>query len=119
MGAEFGFSNLQHRAGEIDADHPLRPALAVHRREGQVGRARAEIEHGLAAGQLQHLDGLPAPSLVESGAEQMVQQIVALGNRIKHARNTGRILRGRYPGFGIRDSGFAGVASGRHKSKWR
>ena len=74
--------------------------LPGHRRERQVSGARAEIEHGLAAGQLQCLDGAPAPLLVESRAQQMIQEVVSPGNGVEHAGNA----RGSFAG-GVRDWG--------------
>ena len=66
----------------------LARALTAHRRKSEIGRARAEIEHGFTSGQLQHINRLPSPSLVESRAEQMIQEVVSLGDRIEHSGNT-------------------------------
>ena len=56
--AIFRFSDPQHRGGEINADDTPGAALPGHSRQRQVSSAGAEIEHGLAPGQLQDLDGL-------------------------------------------------------------
>ena len=78
-------SDLQHRGGEIDADDAPGAALTAHGRKREIGGARAEVQHGFTAGQLQRVDGLLAPSLVEPRAEQMIQEVVSLGDRIEHA----------------------------------
>ena len=41
-------ADAQHRAGEIDADHARGARRARPRRDRQIGRAGAEIEHALA-----------------------------------------------------------------------
>ena len=66
----------------------LRALLPAHGGKREIGGARAQIEHGLAAGQLQRVDRALAPLLVEARAEQMIQKVVSPGDRIEHAGNT-------------------------------
>src|SRR5688572_15086602 len=49
---DFGASDLQHRGREIDTDDALRMTVAGDRREREIGRAGAKIEHGFATTQL-------------------------------------------------------------------
>ena len=66
----------------------------------EIGGAGAKIEHGLAAGQLQRIDGPLAPLLVEPRAEQVIEEVVSVRNRIEHSGNTGRTPSLEAPGIG-------------------
>ena len=61
----------------------------------RVGRARAQVEDGFGAGEIERLDGTRAPVSIETGAQHTVEQIVAASDRVEHAGDARRVLRWR------------------------
>ena len=115
--ATFAFPIRSIARGEIDADDAPRAPLPGHRGQRQIGGAGAQVEHGLAARQLQRLDGALSPLLVEPRAEQMIQKVVSR----RQSRRTFRkcatdpsLARSGIAGIGDRDA-----SNGRHTPRSR
>ena len=56
---------------------PAPPAGWRARGDRQIGRAGAQIEHALAAGERQGADRQPPPSPIDARAEEMIEKVVA------------------------------------------
>jgi len=84
--AHFGEADAQHLVGKIDANRPRRPAPPT-RHDRHISCPRTQVEERLLAGQPERLDSAPTPPLIETGAEQAIQQIVPPGDGVEHAGN--------------------------------
>src|SRR5262249_52214877 len=68
-------ADIEHRAREINADD----ARGARRRgpggDRQIRRPRADVEHALAARELQRADRPLAPAAVDPGAEHVIEEV--------------------------------------------
>ena len=81
-------ADAQHRAGEIDADHARRaPAARVR---AAIARSAVPVQRSSTrsrAGQLQRPDRAAPPAAIDAGAQQVIEEIVAAGDRVEHPRD--------------------------------
>ena len=77
----------QHLRREIDPDDASGPAPRRGEGQRQVRRAGAQIEDALAPLQPERVHCPGAPGAIPPRAQQMVQQVVAPGDRVEHARD--------------------------------
>ena len=73
----------QHRAGKVHADD----TRGTGGLERDIGRARAHVDQGLAAGEPERRDGPLAPSAIDPGTQQMIEQVVPRRDCVEHARD--------------------------------
>ena len=70
--AQLGLAQMQHPCREVDADHAsCLSVLATHGCDGEVCRARTEIEDRLAAREFEGGNRPSTPLAVEAGAQKM------------------------------------------------
>ena len=84
--AQFVEADAQHRAGEVHADY-ARGRFRVQRRDRQIGRAGAQVEDARLLRQMRLAHRARAPSRVETGAEEVIEEVVASRDRIEHRRD--------------------------------
>ena len=103
-------SQPEHLRREIDADHVARvTAPRCRRLDGQIGRARAHVEHALATRELQFADGVPPPAAVEAGAQQVIER-GHIGGRSR--RTFARCVRALSTGWRVSPGGHSPFQAG-------
>ena len=73
-------SGLDHSPIDIVNDHPTGRADIAGGEHGQVARAAADIQDPIAGRQLQHVDRLAFPEMVNPETQQAVHKIVMTGH---------------------------------------
>ena len=91
--AIFGLAQAKHRAGEVDADDRC-TGNSTNCRDREIGGPVHRSRTRALGREAQGVHGLVAPSAIEPGAEDAVQQVVPRRDGIEHPGNAGRGLVG-------------------------
>jgi hypothetical protein len=75
---------------------PVRRLRRCEYRSQQISRPCTQIENHFPATELQGFDRALSPLLVEAGAQQVVQEVIASRDRVKHPGDAGRLLSWGY-----------------------
>ena len=81
---------VEHRLGEVAADHVAARGDPAGQLQRQVAGAAADVERRVAGAELGPVGGALAPAVVQAGGHHRVERVVATGDAVEHAVDLAR-----------------------------